>query len=439
MIDINQCKIEVESYDYNKKNYFFSILHKKKDYYKVKSEEACSKWVDLINSSVIYAKFWEHISLKHLKAIDYLKRQKKDSVTICYQTGIMSKQLFHSKNTLLNKPSSSGEVKLIEDSSLKGITFNSFELINLVGSGAFGKVYKVRLKETNKIFAMKILDKKALIIKKQIPCAITECNVLKQTNSPFIVTLHYSFQTPTNFYMILDYCPGGDLAIHIHKRQFDEEEARFYIAELVLAIEHLHDNDIIYRDLKPENILIDSDGHIKLADFGLAKEHVGDNSKAKSFCGSPAYLTPEMVSKRGVGKSGDIYGIGAVLYEMINGFPPFYANDLNALYNNIMKSDLCLHNNISSSLKDVLRKLLNKDPTKRIGIQDIKTHQFFYPINWDKLEIKKIEPPLDLVSRNKHKKNKNNLKIIFNDNDYFETNSSERRIKNFTYVRPKEK
>jgi len=119
--------------------------------------------------------------------------------------------------------------------------------------------------------------------------------------------MHYSFQTPKYLYMILDLCPGGDLSYHLTKCEiFSEKDAKFFIAEIILAIEYLHSLDIIYRDLKPENILIDSDGHSKLADFGLAKEGI-KNSNAKSFCGSPAYLSPEMLSEFGVGKPADIY------------------------------------------------------------------------------------------------------------------------------------
>jgi serine/threonine protein kinase len=190
---------------------------------------------------------------------------------------------------------------------------------------------------------MKIINKKYLIRNRQLRYAVTECNVLKQAQHPFIETLHHAFQTPNHLYMILDYCPGGDLSFHIVRNLFEEDEARFFIAELILAIEHLHDLDIIYRDLKPEDILIDSEGHVRLADFGLAEKKVTDNKIAQSFCGSPAYLAPEMVNRRGVGKSADIYGIGAVLYEMISGTPPFYAHDLNTMYNNISKNKLMLH------------------------------------------------------------------------------------------------
>ena len=135
--------------------------------------------------------------------------------------------------------------------------------------------------------------------------------------------------------MILDYCSEGDLAYHLSKREiFDEHEARFFIAEVILAIEYLHTLNVIYRDLKPENILIDRSGHIKLADFGLAKEGI-DRAKAKSFCGSPAYLPPEMLTEDGVGKPADIYQLGAVLYELLIGVPPFYTENIKKLYNSI--------------------------------------------------------------------------------------------------------
>ena len=136
--------------------------------------------------------------------------------------------------------------------------------------------------------------------------------------------------------MILDLCSGGDLSIHLNERQiFTEEEARFYIAQVILAMDYLHSMDILYRDLKPENILIDSEGHAKMADFGLAKEGISDKKTARSFCGSPAYLAPEMLGTKGVGKSADVYQVGAVLYEFLIGLPPYYTENIKKLYENI--------------------------------------------------------------------------------------------------------
>ena len=252
--------------------------------------------------------------------------------------------------------------------------------------------------------------------------------------------------------MIIDYCPGGDLEFHVQLNLFEEEDAKFYIAELILAIEYLHNHNILYRDLKPENILISSDGHIKLADFGLARENVKDDI-AKSFCGSPYYLSPEMVKRQGASKATDIYGIGAVLYEMVSGYSPFYADDLTTLYNNIAKKKLLFPEFFSESLKDLLKKLLEKNPKKRIGIaKEIKKHKFFKDIEWNELEFKRIKPPLDLVKTKKiyegkiniNKDNKDNfskdidkkenLEKDFKDTDYTEKNKYYKRIANFTFI-----
>jgi serine/threonine protein kinase len=292
------------------------------------------------------------------KSLEVINKEKKE-LEIKEQKTNSEKEKAKKKERRKNPHSqiieSEEDAKLLEDSSLNGIVFSSFKILQTLGSGTFGKVYKVELKSNGNIYAMKIINKRYLLMNQQLRYAVTECNVLKQTKHPFIISLHFAFQTPDHLYMILDYCPGGDFSFHIARTLFEEDEAKFFIAELVLAIEHLHNLDIIYRDLKPENILIDSDGHIKLADFGLAKENVAGNKMAQSFCGSPAYLAPEMVNRRGAGKSSDIYGIGAVLYEMISGTPPFYANDINVMYKNISKNNLMLHDYFSDELKDLLK------------------------------------------------------------------------------------
>ena len=317
------------------------------------------------------------------------------------------------------------------------INFNSFEILELIGGGSFGKVFRVKLKGTDKIYAMKVLNKGYLIKKKLLRYAITECNVLKQSNCPFIIKLHYSFQTPENLYMILDYCPIGDLSYQVQLNLFEEDEAKFYIAELILAIEYLHQHDIIYRDLKPENILIDSDGHIKLADFGLAKENVSTNVPNKTFCGSPQYLSPEMLSKEGTTKASDIYGVGAILFELISGAPPFFNQDENLMYKNISENRLMFPEFFSEELKDLLRKMLDKDPKKRIGIEndksDIKNHEFFKDINWDDIMKKKITPPVEMVDVREEYNLKE--KVEFKDIDYTNDNKFLRRISGFTFIK----
>ena len=455
LIDIQSCKREFES-NSNQDYYYFSIIYNKKEIYRVKNLNACEKWIEVINKSVIYSKFWHKIIHKNPEYAEYLLKEKNDINIINNETGECKlyiplkekRKLTHNINKKIKNSNNINNMKLIDDSSEKGITFNSFLIVDLLGSGTFGKVFKVQLKNSNdkNYYAMKVINKQFLINNRQMNYAITECNVLKLASSPFIVKLKYSFQTMENLYMILDYCPGGDLSYHLMLNLFEENEAKFYIAELILAIEHLHKINIIYRDLKPENILISSDNNIKLADFGLAKEGINDYDLTKSFCGSPAYLSPEMLSRKGVGKSADIYGIGAVLYEMISGSPPFYANDIGTLYNNIKRSKLMMQDYFSDDLKDLLSKLLCKDPNKRFGVYDkgeIKRHKFFKGINWDLLEKKEIKPPIDLVRIKKDNERRKlydsdfgkKNDIIFKDVDYENGNDRKRRIKNFTFVR----
>jgi serine/threonine protein kinase len=330
----------------------------------------------------------------------------------------------------------------------KGIKFEDYIILGLLGTGSFGRVFKVKLKDdlSDKVYAMKVINKNLLIRKKQLKYALGENTVLKKCDCPFIVKLYYSFQTLENLYMVEQYCQGGDLQYHLKINLFEEEDAKFYIAEIILAIEYLHNLHTIYRDLKPENILIGEDNHIVLADFGLAKEGITGREVSQSFCGSPAYLPPETVNMKGVGKSGDIYGIGAVLYEMISGTPPFFANEIAVLFNKIRNCQLVLHHYFSEDLKDLLRKLLEKDPDKRLGIFDkneIKKHRFFKGINWEKLKNKEINPPFNLIkqkidndkSLNDNKKNKMKKNIKFTDIDYSEENKYSKRVIKYTFIR----
>ena len=337
------------------------------------------------------------------------------------------------------------EPVLLDDGIIKGIGYKSFEILDLLGHGAFGKVFKCKLRGQETEFAMKVLKKAFLYKNKHLKYAITECNILKQANHPYVIKMHYSFQTPENLYMILDYCNGCDLAYHLSKKQiFEEEEARFFIAEIILAIEYIHSLDVIYRDLKPENILIDSDGHCRLADFGLAKENIGEKDFAKSFCGSPAYLPPEMLYSKGVSKAADIYQIGAVLYEFLVGFPPYYTENIKELYNSIRSARLQVPKYISKEAKDVLNQLLNKKPDKRITIEKVKQHEFFKDIDWEKLKNKEIDPPVILRNENSREGSdeeneeyqflKQQEKKFF-DRDYTHENKLQNRLKQFTFIK----
>ena len=278
---------------------------------------------------------------------------------------------------------------------LPTLGLDSFEVLQEIGAGSFGCVYRAKRKENGEIVALKALNKKMLVRNRQLKYAVGECKILRQLKSQFIVRMFDAFQTPNSLYMVLEYCPGRDLSILLEQKgRFSADEARFYMAEVILALEYLHERNIMYRDLKPENVLLDEFGHVKLADFGLAKENVTESRQSKSFCGSPAYLSPEVLDKQGAGKSADIYGIGAVLYELLTGMPPFYDDDLKVLYENIRKGALNFPRYVNNTCKELIKVLLNKVPRNRPKLPDVKNHPFFRKINWEQLARKQVTPPV---------------------------------------------
>ena len=242
---------------------------------------------------------------------------------------------------------------------------DSFKPVELIGKGSFGEVYLVERKSNGKLYAMKILSKKKIVGNNLVKYAKTERNVMSITRHPFIVGLHYAFQTAQRLYIIMDYCPGGDLG-HVlrRERRFTEDRARIYLAEIILALEDLHRRDIIFRDLKPDNVVLDTQGHVLLTDFGLSKQGILDNNSAKSFCGSVAYLAPEMLKRSGHGKSVDWYLLGVILYEMLVGIPPYFNKNRylyiyiyilrDILFQNIQKAPLKLPTFVSEKSKNLL-------------------------------------------------------------------------------------
>ncbi|CDW84156.1 protein kinase domain containing protein [Stylonychia lemnae] len=275
-----------------------------------------------------------------------------------------------------------------------------FVPLKMLGSGSFGEVYLVKEKGTNQLYAMKVLNKSKIMGQNLVRYAKTERNVLSYTKHPFIVNLNYAFQTDTKLFLILDFCPGGDLGKCLQReRKFTEDRARIYAAEILLALEDLHKRDIIYRDLKPDNVVLDFDGHAQLTDFGLSKEGVEEVAKgAKSFCGSVAYLAPEMLRRAGHGKSVDWYLFGVLLYEMVVGCPPYFSPKKEELFNNIQKGVLKIPASLSEECKNLIVSLLNRNPAKRLGAgsdgsQEIKEHPFFEPMDWNVAKAKQLKPP----------------------------------------------
>jgi serine/threonine protein kinase len=240
------------------------------------------------------------------------------------------------------------------------ISLDSFQVEKQLGKGTFGKVMLVRKKDNGKIFAMKII-KKALIEKyKHVDHTKTERKVLEELSHPFLVKLRYAFQSKTKLYMVMDFINGGELFYHLKKsRVFSVDRARFYAAEILIALEYLHSQGVVYRDLKAENILIDTSGHIKLTDFGLSKKFFApENFKTYSFCGTPEYLAPEILLGVGHDKSVDYWSLGVLIFEMLSGELPFFNPNKQELYKSIVKAEYQMKTYFSPDSQDLIQKLL---------------------------------------------------------------------------------
>ena len=273
-----------------------------------------------------------------------------------------------------------------------------------LGGGSFGDVYLVREKGTGKLYAMKTLSKSNNLEDSWLKYVKTERDILAYSDNPFIVKLRHAFQTRKKLFLVLDFCPGGDLENLLGQvgGPLSESQARFYIAEIIIAMRDLHSRNIIYRDLKPDNVVIGNDGHIQLIDFGMAKSQISEVQRgAKTFCGSVMYLAPEMLKKVGHGQALDWYLLGVLLYEMLVGQTPYFATNKDQLFNNILYGKLKLPKSISQEVRSLLISLLSRNPTKRLGsspgeqgADEIMRHAFFNGINWDKLYNREYFPSI---------------------------------------------
>uniref|UniRef100_A0A672SXJ5 Ribosomal protein S6 kinase n=1 Tax=Sinocyclocheilus grahami TaxID=75366 RepID=A0A672SXJ5_SINGR len=295
------------------------------------------------------------------------------------------------------------------------VGIENFELLKVLGTGAYGKVFLVRKvsgHDSGKLYAMKVLKKATIVQKaKTAEHTRTERQVLEHIRqSPFLVTLHYAFQTDTKLHLILDYVNGGELFTHLVQRvRFKEQEVTLYSGEIVLALEHLHKLGIVYRDLKLENILLDSNGHIVLTDFGLSKEF-HEVERAYSICGTIEYMAPEIVAggESGHDKAVDWWSMGVLMYELLTGGSPFTVdgneNSHSDIAERIMKKNPPFLKDMGHLAKDIIQKLLIKDPKKRLGsgpsgAQNVKSHPFYQKMNWEDLAAKKVPAPFKPVIR----------------------------------------
>lgn len=324
------------------------------------------------------------------------------------------------------------------------VGLEDFEVLKVVGQGAFAKVYQVRRIGTLEIYAMKVMRKDKIMEKNHAEYMKSERNILTKVDHPFIVQLRYSFQTKYRLYLVLDFVNGGHLFFQLYRQGlFREDLARIYTAEIVSAVSHLHANGIMHRDLKPENILLDADGHVMLTDFGLAKQF-DENTRSNSMCGTLEYMSPEIVLGKGHDKAADWWSVGILLFEMLTGQPPFTGGNRQKIQQKIIKDKIKLPAFLSSEAHSLLKGLLQKEASKRLGSgpggsQEIKSHKWFKMINWKKLEARETRPSFLPEVAGKHcvanfEECWTNMPLL--DSPVASPKFNENPFKGFTYVRP---
>uniref|UniRef100_A0AAX7VJM4 protein kinase C n=1 Tax=Astatotilapia calliptera TaxID=8154 RepID=A0AAX7VJM4_ASTCA len=281
--------------------------------------------------------------------------------------------------------------KLVED----------FKYISVLGRGHFGKVLLAEFKKTGKLYAVKALKKRDIVTRDEVDSLMSEKRIFEMINAsrhPFLVNLHGCFQTSDHVCFVMEYLPGGDLMIHIHNDVFNEAQTRFYSACVLLGLEFLHLNKIIYRDLKLDNLLMDADGFVKITDFGLCKEGMGHGDRTSTFCGTPEFLAPEVLTDDNYTRAVDWWGMGVLIYEMLVGESPFPGEDEEVVFDSIVNDDVQYPTCIPPNAVAIIQKLLKKNPLKRLGAgerdaNEVKGEKFFETIDWEALLAKKVTPP----------------------------------------------
>ncbi|XDV51741.1 hypothetical protein PO909_020568 [Leuciscus waleckii] len=276
------------------------------------------------------------------------------------------------------------------------VSMSNFVFHKVLGKGSFGKVLLAELKGKGEYFAVKALKKDVVLMDDDVECTMVEKRVLALAwENPFLTHLYCTFQSKEHLFFVMEYLNGGDLMFHIQdKGRFDLYRATFYSAEIICGLQYLHSKGIIYRDLKLDNVMLDKDGHIKIADFGMCKENIIGENRATTFCGTPDYIAPEILLGQKYSFSVDWWSFGVLLYEMLIGQSPFQGDDEDELFESIRMDVPHYPRWITKEAKDLMEKLFERDPTRRLGVVgNVRGHAFFKTINWPALEKREVAPP----------------------------------------------
>ncbi|XP_032306153.1 serine/threonine-protein kinase N isoform X6 [Drosophila ananassae] len=281
------------------------------------------------------------------------------------------------------------------------LSMDNFRLLSVLGRGHFGKVILSQLRTNNQYYAIKALKKGDIIARDEVESLLSEKRIFEVANAmrhPFLVNLYSCFQTDQHVCFVMEYAAGGDLMMHIHTDVFLEPRAVFYAACVVLGLQYLHENKIIYRDLKLDNLLLDTEGYVKIADFGLCKEGMGFGDRTGTFCGTPEFLAPEVLTETSYTRAVDWWGLGVLIFEMLVGESPFPGDDEEEVFDSIVNDEVRYPRFLSLEAIAVMRRLLRKNPERRLGsserdAEDVKKQAFFRSIVWDDLLLRKVKPP----------------------------------------------
>ncbi|XP_023289139.1 serine/threonine-protein kinase N isoform X3 [Orussus abietinus] len=286
-------------------------------------------------------------------------------------------------------------------SQLTGMTLDNFRLLSVLGRGHFGKVILSQYRNTGEYFAIKALKKGDIIARDEVESLLSEKRIFEVANAtrhPFLVNLFACFQTEAHVCFVMEYAAGGDLMMHIHADVFGEPRAVFYSACVVLGLQYLHESRIIYRDLKLDNLLLDTEGYVKIADFGLCKEGMGFGDRTGTFCGTPEFLAPEVLTETSYTRAVDWWGLGVLIFEMLVGESPFPGDDEEEVFDSIVNDEVRYPRFLTLEAIAIMRRLLRKNPDRRLGsserdAEDVKKQAFFRHIAWDDLLLRRVKPP----------------------------------------------